>query len=138
MLLMGGLGIVMAALGFALADPISRIFVGYNESLTALSVQALRIISFSYLLNGVTTYSSSYFTGLNQGSASLAIAAVKGFIGPLAAVFLLPRVMGPKGLWYATPAAEVLALLTASLFFMWWKKKEASGDLPEPDEEYAS
>jgi len=138
MILMGSLGIVMAALGFGLADPISRVFVGYNESLTALSVQALRIIAFSYLLNGITTYSSSYFTGLNQGSASLAIAAVKGFIGPLAAVFLLPRVMGPKGLWYATPAAEVLALLTASLFFMWWKKKEASGDLPEPDEEYAS
>ena len=138
MLLMGVLGIVMAALGFGLADPISRVFVGYNERLTELSVQALRIIAFSYLLNGITTYSSSYFTGLNQGSASLAIAAVKGFVGPLAAVFLLPLVMGPKGLWYSTPAAEVLALLTALFFFMWWKKKEASGDLPEPDEEYAS
>ena len=115
----------------------SRIFVGYNEALTTLSVQALRIISFSYLLNGITTYSSSYFTGLNQGTASLAIAAVKGFVGPLAAVFLLPLVMGAKGLWYSTPAAEVLALLTALVFFLWWKKREARGDLPEPDEEYA-
>lgn len=138
LILMGILGIVMAGLGFGLADPISRIFVGYNESLTALSIQALQIIAFSYLLNGITTYSSSYFTGLNQGTASLAIAAVKGFIGPLAAVFLLPLAMGPKGLWYAAPAAEILALITALPFFLWWKKREASGDLPEPDEEYAT
>lgn len=138
MILTGVLGMLMAGLGFALADPVSRVFVGYNEDLTALSVQALRIISFSYLLNGITTYSSSYFTGLNQGTASLTIAAVKGFIGPLAAVFLLPPVMGPKGLWYAAPAAEILALATAVPLFLWWKKRETSGDLPEPDEEYAS
>lgn len=134
--LMGGLGIIMTGLGIGLADPVSRLFVGYNEQLTALSVEALRIISFSYLLNGITTFSSSYFTGLNQGSASLAIAAVKGFIGPLAAVFTLPLIIGPKGMWLSTPAAEILALITAAVLFLWWKKREASGDLPEPDEEY--
>ena len=137
MLLMGILGLATAALGFGLANPISRIFVGYNEDLTVLSVQALRIISFSYLLNGMTTYSSSYFTGLNQGTASLIIAAVKGFIGPLAAVFLLPLLIGAKGLWFATPVAEILALIAALLLFLGWKRKEERGDLPEPDEEYA-
>lgn len=136
--LMSVFGIVMAALGFGLAYPISRIFVGYNEVLTNLSVQALRIISLSYLLNGITTFSSSYFTGLNQGTASLAIAAVKGFFGPLAMIFLLPVLVGAKGLWYATPAAEVMALAVAIPFFLWWRRREASGDLPEPDEEYAS
>ena len=134
--LMSGLGIIMTGLGIGLADPVSRLFVGYNEQLTALSVEALRIISFSYLLNGITTFSSSYFTGLNQGSASLAIAAVKGFIGPLAAVFTLPLIIGPKGMWFSTPAAEILAMITAAALFLWWKKREASGDLPEPDEEY--
>ena len=44
--LMGGLGIIMTGLGIGLADPVSRLFVGYNEQLTALSVEALRIISF--------------------------------------------------------------------------------------------
>jgi len=136
--LMGILGVAMAILGFGLAEPISRVFVGYNQDLTALSVQALRIISFSYMLNGITTYSSSYFTGLNQGTASLTIAAVKGFIGPLAAVFLLPLVIGPKGLWYAMPAAEVLALVTVLTFFLRWKRRETSGELQEPDEEHAS
>ena len=50
--------------------------------------------------------------------------------------FLLPALMGPKGLWYSTPATEVLAMITAAALFLWWRKREASGDLPEPDEEY--
>ena len=137
MLVMGAFGIVMTGLGIGLAYPVSRLFVGYNEDLTALAVHALRIISLSFLLSGITIYSSSYFTGLSQGSASLAVAAAKGFIGPLAAIFLLPLAMGADGLWYSTPAAAILALATALPFFLWWRNREAGGDLPEPDEEYA-
>ena len=50
LILMGIFGVIMAGLSIALADPISRIFVGYNDVLTALSTHALRIISFSFLL----------------------------------------------------------------------------------------
>jgi Na+-driven multidrug efflux pump len=135
LLLMGGFGMLMTLLSFSLADPISRLFVGYNQDLTALSTTALRIISFSFLLSGITTYSASYFTGLNQGGASLAIATVKGFAGPLAMVFLLPLFFGADGLWYSALTAEILALLTAAVFFLWWKKKEESGDLPLPAED---
>ena len=138
LLLTGTVGILMTGIGIGLAHPISLIFVGYNQELTELSVKALQIISLSYLLSGITTYSSSYFTGLNQGSASLAIAAVKGFIGPLAMIFLLPLIMGADGLWYSTPAAEVLTLITVIPLFIWWRKREERGDLPEPDEEYAA
>ena len=134
LLLTGGFGVLMAALSFGLAEPISRIFVGYNPDLTALSTMALRIISLSFLLNGITTYSSSYFTGLNQGGSSLAIALMKSFIGPLAMVFLLPSVLGANGIWYAALAAEVLAVLTALVCFLRWKQREKTGDLPEPDE----
>jgi Na+-driven multidrug efflux pump len=91
----------------------------------------MRIISFSFLLGGITTYSSSYFTGLNQGTASMAIAIVKGLAGPLATVYLLPLIMGNDGLWYSTPVTEVLALLTAIGFFAWWAKKGEEKALAE-------
>ncbi len=121
--LMGGLGLLMTGLSFALAEPVSRIFVGYNPDLTALAAHAMRIISFSFLLSGITTYSSSYFTGLNQGGASLAIAAMKGFVGPLAMVYLLPLIMGNDGLWFSSAAAEILTLATAAACFLWWQRK---------------
>ncbi len=131
--LMGILGAVMAVLSCALASPISRLFVGYNEELTALSAHALRIISLSFLLGGITTFSSSYFTGLNQGTASLVIAVAKGLVGPLAAVYLLPVLFGNDGIWFSNPAAEVLALLTAIAFFIWWRAKGERAHVPAPD-----
>ncbi len=124
LILMGMFGAAMMLLCLGLARPISRIFVGYNAVLTDLSTQALRMISMSFLLGGLTTYSSSYFTGLNQGAASLAIAVAKGFAGPLAAVYLLPLLIGSNGLWLATPVAELLALGTALACFAWWNRDE--------------
>ena len=125
LVIMGAFGAVMTGLCMVLAEPISRVFVGYNEELTALATLALRLISLSFLLGGITTYSSSYFTGLNQGSASLAIAVVKGFVGPIAAVYLLPLLIGSDGLWLSTPAAEALALAAAAVCFLWWRRNEA-------------
>ena len=138
LILMGVIGAIMGGLGVALAHPISKVFVGYSEPLTALSVVAMRIVALSYLLSGITTFGSSYFTGLNLGSASLVIAAVKGFIGPLAMLFLLPLMMGADGIWYSAPAAEILALAVTVGLFIWWRKRENRGDLPEPEEEYAA
>ena len=122
--LMGLLGLAMTGLCMAMAEPISRFFVGYNTSLSALAAHALRLVSLSFLLGGITTYSSSYFTGLNEGGASLIIAAVKGFVGPLAAVWLLPLLIGVDGLWLSLPMAELLAAVSVLACFLWWNKME--------------
>ncbi len=65
----------------------------------------------------------------------MAIAIVKGLAGPLAMVFLLPLIIGNDGLWYSTPAAEILALLTAIGFFAWWAKKGERKALAEAQAE---
>jgi Na+-driven multidrug efflux pump len=122
--LMGIFGILMTGLSMIFSNPIARVFVGYNEELTAVAARGMRLVSLSYLLGGITIYSSSYFTGLNQGSASLIIAAMKGFIGPLTGVYLLPLLIGATGLWLAQPFAEVLALIAALLCYLWWNKNE--------------
>ena len=122
--LMGLLGLAMTGLCLAMAEPVSRFFVGYNTSLSALAAHALRLVSLSFLLGGITTYSSSYFTGLNEGGASLIIAAVKGFVGPLAAVWLLPLLIGVDGLWLSLPMAELLAAVSVLACFLWWNRME--------------
>ena len=124
LVLMGMLGIAMTGSCLLFAEPISRFFVGYSEELYALSVRALKLVALSFLLGGITTYSSSYFTGLNQGGASLTIAAVKGFIGPLAAVWLLPLLIGVDGLWLSAPLAELLATVSVAACFLWWNRHE--------------
>ena len=121
--LMGALGITMAAVSYAFAPQIARIFVGYDAELTALSVEAMRIIAFSYILGGITTLSSSFFTGMGDGTASLAVAVVKSFAVPLAALLILPRLCGQTGIWAVAPLAEVCALACAAFFFIRYRKK---------------
>lgn len=134
LMLLGGLDLATGVLSFVLAEPISRFFVGYDAELTAMAAHALRIISFSYPLIGLTTYSSSYFTGLNQGTASLVIAAVKGFAAPRLMIWLLPMIFGGDGIWISSTASEALALITAAGFFVWWKKKGEQEALSAPPE----
>ena len=54
----------------------------------------MRITTLYFLLDGMTVYAGSYFTGLNQGTASLVIASVKGIISPLVLVWVLPPLFG--------------------------------------------
>ncbi len=124
LLLMGFFGLAMTGLCLIMADPVSRFFVGYNEELSTLAALALRLSSFSFLVGGITTYSTSYFTGLNEGSASLIVAAAKGFVGPLAAVLLLPLLIGVNGLWLSLPFAELLTLIVVIACFFWWNRHE--------------
>lgn len=123
-MLTGGIGLVMAATAFAFAEPISRIFVGYDPELTALSVEALRIICLSYLLSGITTYASAFFTGMNDGTASLVVSVIKSFAVPLILLMALPRWIGRTGIWIVTPLAEIAALAAAVFFFMKYRKKD--------------
>ena len=123
-LAMGVLGIFMAMISYGFATPIAHIFVGYDQTLTGLSVEALRIIAFSYLLGGVTTFYSAFFTGMGDGTASLTVAVVKSFAFPVAGLLLLPLALGRIGIWLVTPLAEIFAMLTAVFFLLRYRKKQ--------------
>ena len=86
------------------------------------------------MINGITTFCSSYFTGLNQGTASLVIALMKGFIGPLLAVFILPLIIGNDGIWFSPSAAEILTIIVCIVCFLWWRTKSIY-DIEITDEE---
>lgn len=107
LIVMGLLGVLMTALCFTLAEPISRFFVGkHTEELISLSIDALKLVSVSFLFSGITTYCSSYFTGLNQGTASLIISLVKGVAGPPQMYTVLKKLYGPLPLEYVLMMGE--------------------------------
>ena len=108
---------VMAASALFLAEPLARIFVGYDRELMAMTVRGFRIYSLSFLLCGFNIFGSSLFTALNNGLVSAAISFVRTLICQIAAVFLLPLILGLDGIWLAIVAAELAALtLTISCF----------------------
>ncbi len=129
--LMTALGVGVTALCFTLSTPISKVFVGYNEDLTDLSAYAMQRVCLQMLLLGITIYAGSYFTGLNQGTASLCIAVTKGIIGPLVLVTLLPKIMGEDGLWLSVPIAEAIGAVLAFGCYAWWRSSGEKKHLGE-------
>ena len=108
--IIGGFSLMMLGLALTLARPLSRLFVGYDEALTQLTIRAFSIFAWSFLFSGFAIFGSSFFTALNDGPVSAAIAFLRTLVFQLAAVLLLPLVCGVDGIWLSTVAAEVLAV----------------------------
>ena len=117
-LLITGASLVLTVASFLLATPLSRIFVGYDADLLALTSHALRLFSLSFLLAGFNIFASSFFTALNNGAVSAAISFLRTLLFQTAAVLILPLFLGVDGIWLAITVAEVFAFtLSASFLF---------------------
>ena len=114
---------VMAASALFLAEPLARIFVGYDRELMAMTIRGFRIYSLSFLLCGFNIFGSSLFTALNNGLVSAAISFVRTLICQIAAVFLLPLILGLDGIWLAIVAAELAALVLTIFCFLKFKDR---------------
>ena len=123
-LLMASSGVVLTILAMALAGPLAKIFVGYDQGLYDLTRHAFRVFAYSFLLAGFNIFASSFFTALNNGVVSAAISFLRTLIFQTASVLLLPLVLGVDGIWWAIFAAEVFASLISVAFL--FAKRERS------------
>ena len=117
-LLMGVTGVALTALAMALADPLSRLFVGYDAGLFALTCHAFRLFAWSFLLAGFNIYASGFFTALNNGGVSAAISFLRTLVFQSASVLILPIFFDVDGIWWAITVAEVFAFLISVIFLL--------------------
>ena len=117
-LLMGCTGVALTALAMALADPLSRLFVGYDAGLFALTSHAFRLFAWSFLLAGFNIYASGFFTALNNGGISAAISFLRTLVFQSASVLILPIFLDVDGIWWAITVAEVFAFLISVTFLL--------------------
>ena len=102
--------VAMAGSAALLADPLSRIFVGYDKELFDMTRHGFLIYSLSFLLCGFNIFGSSLFTALNNGLISAVISFIRTLVCQIAAVLLLPLMMGLDGIWWSIVVAELVAL----------------------------
>ena len=116
-------GVIMTLLAQALALPIAKVFVGYDEGLFDMTVHAFRVFSFSFILAGINIFASSFFTALNNGAVSAAISFLRTLIFQSTAVIVLPMIWELDGIWLSITVAEVFALIISVTFLAAKKKK---------------
>lgn len=121
--IVGVFALLMFAAAELLALPLSRLFVGYDQALLALTLRGFRRYSFSFLFSGLAIFGSSFFTALNDGLVSALISFMRTLVFQVVAVLLLPLLWGLDGIWAATAAAELLAVAVTVAFLVGKRKK---------------
>lgn len=102
--------LAMAGSALLLAGPLSHIFVGYDRELYNLTRHGFMIYALSFLLCGFNIFGSSLFTALNNGLISAVISFIRTLICQIAAVLILPLILGLDGIWWSIVVAELVAL----------------------------
>lgn len=118
MVLMAAFGMVLMVISEAFARQLAQIFVGFDKMLLALTTRAMRIYCISFLIAPLNILASAYFTGLNNGLVSAVISFSRTFVMQIAAILILPMILGLDGIWMATVVAEGVALIVSSFCFM--------------------
>ena len=92
-------------------DAIVSLFASGEPELAELARRGIFLFAFSYLFNGVNTFSATLFSSLNNGRLSAFMAFMNTFVFLMGAMFLLPNLgLGADGVWLAVPAAELMSL----------------------------
>ncbi len=115
--------VAMLLAALLLAAPLSRLFVGYDPELYALTLGGFKIFSFSFLFAGFAIFISGFFTALNDGLTSALVSFLRTLVFQVAAVLLLPLLWGINGVWYSIVVAEVMAVAVGTVFLVIKRKK---------------
>lgn len=106
-----------------MTQPLVGIFTRPDHPVYALAVTGNRICSIALLFIGFNIFASGMFTALNNGIVSAVLAFSRSFVFMMVCLLVLPVLLGVTGIWLANPLAELLAIMTAGIFFAKYRKK---------------
>ena len=116
-LLTGGFITTMGFIIFQIfPEPLMRLFNDDPELIT-LGVKALKTISISFPVIGVSIVASTTFQAVGKGFVSLIISFLRQIIVLLPAAFVLGKIGGVDYVWYAFPLSEIAAAIILIFLF---------------------
>lgn len=118
--------VIFSGTMFALAEIFDGllvwIFASKDPVLSELMIYGFRIIAISILFSGLNIFASGFFTALNNGKISALISMLRTFVLEAGALLLLPEIFGLDGVWWALPAAEIIAAVVAVWMIIKYRK----------------
>ncbi len=116
-------GIIMTIASELSAKLFSSIFSNGNEELLEISTLAMQIYSSAYVITGLSIFTSSFFTALNNGTVSAVVSLFRTLFFQILFVLILPLIFGNIGIWLSRPFTEVASLALSITFLIINKKK---------------
>ncbi len=100
-----------------------RMFGADGELYTAFAVQCLRIYLSLIIFTCVQKVTCIFFQSIEKSAAAIPLSLIRDVVFLLVFSFGLASAIGVTGIFWAAPAADILALaITAAVWFPMWKK----------------
>ena len=93
-----------------------------SDTMVAMGVPALRIISIHFLIAGFCIITGGVFQALGNGVYSLVVSVMRQLVVLLPAAFLLAKFFGLTAVWWCFPIAELMSLLMTVICLMKMKQ----------------
>jgi len=89
-----------------------------DEKMLEIGIPALRIISISFCLSGISIICASLFQALGAAIWSMIISMIRQLIVILPAAYLLMKLSGMPAVWFSLPIAELVAMILSVIVFV--------------------
>ena len=116
----------VAVIGFIAAECFPRFIAHWftqSDEMIDITAKGLRIYVLCFAVVGFQVVTTNFFQSIGKAGISVFLSITRQmlFLTPLLLIF--PPLFNLNGVWYATPAADLIsALVTAGVLWWYWKK----------------
>lgn len=115
-----GLGLTLFVIGYVLAPSLVSLFGVNDSAIIEIAVEGIRLFFIGYLFIGISFVYMTYLQSMGKVWSATAIILCRSFALYLGFLFVLPKILGVKGIWLSMPTAE---LTMAVLIFLFVRKR---------------
>lgn len=123
MRVIGVISAVTVLASFIMTRPLVSVFARPDNPVYGLAVTGNRICTIALFFIGFNIFASGMFTALSNGVVSAILAFSRSFVFMLITMIVLPIFLGVNGVWLATPAAELMALVLSAVMFFKYRRR---------------
>lgn len=127
---------VVLSLGAAMIQLFPAFFVGIfnnDPTLTQMAVEGMKIFLFALPILGISVVGPNYFQSIGKPKISLLLSLMRQVLLFIPLLFILPRFMGLKGVWFVMPISDSITAVT-TLYFLRREMKRTRGQISYPKE----
>ena len=105
-------GVILTLLGMVLCKPLASLFLEPGTNANTIANAGLPFFSLGFLFTTLNLVQTGYYQSLEYAGKANLVMLLRGFVFMIPVFFLLPQIIGTKGLWLAIPLTEFLTTLT--------------------------
>lgn len=117
------IGICLFGLMFIRGENLIQLFSNLDSNVLTIATNGSKLFAFTFLISGFNIISSGFFTSVGDAKASIVISIIRGLIFIPIGIYILPMIIGMKGIWLTVPTAEIMTGIVSIGFLTGFYKR---------------